>query len=87
MMNQCDIVIVEGDSKTSAPKIEVFLAANNSEPMAQSDPRIQAVVTEDDVNVSSTIWGRCNFADSKCRVSFGPGKVKIQDKDSRKRLQ
>lgn len=58
MMNQCDIVLVEGDSKTSASKIEVFRAANAGQPMSNSDPLISAVVTDDRLDVSVPVWKR-----------------------------
>lgn len=31
---------------------------NNGEPMAKSDPSIQAVVTDDELNVAAAIWKR-----------------------------
>ena len=61
MMNQCDVVLVEGDSKTTAPKIEVYRADNSDQPMAISDSGIQAVVTDDPVDVEAQIWKRSDL--------------------------
>ena len=58
MMSNCDIVLVEGDSKTNATKIEVFRAANSTPPMASSDSSISAVVTDDALKIDATIWKR-----------------------------
>jgi molybdopterin-guanine dinucleotide biosynthesis protein B len=43
----CDLVIVEGDSQTAAPKIEVWRAAAGGQPLALHDHSILAVVTDD----------------------------------------
>ena len=47
----CDLVIVEGDTVCDGVKMEVWRAAVGSEPMALSDPKIRAVVTDDEVDV------------------------------------
>ena len=63
MMDKCDIVLVEGDSKTTSPKIEVFRAANGSQPMALSDTTIHAVVTDDPclVDAVTAKWKRSDL--------------------------
>lgn len=43
----CDLVLVEGDSKTTAPKIEVWRSAVGSPPLAVEDQQILAIVTDD----------------------------------------
>ncbi len=60
-MNQCDIVLVEGDSQTDAAKIEVFRAANSDLPMAMTDAEIQAVVTDDELKIGTAIWKRSDL--------------------------
>lgn len=47
----CDLVLVEGDTVCDGVKIEVWRAAVGSEPMAPSDPKIRAVITDDEVDV------------------------------------
>ncbi|MCA9267760.1 MAG: molybdopterin-guanine dinucleotide biosynthesis protein B [Planctomycetales bacterium] len=44
----CDLVLVEGDSQTDAPKIEVWRAVSQAPPLAADDPSITAIVTDDD---------------------------------------
>ena len=61
-MSQCDIVLVEGDSATSASKIEVYRAAIGCEPMAIGDPTIQAVVTDDPLELDIACWPRANVS-------------------------
>jgi molybdopterin-guanine dinucleotide biosynthesis protein B len=43
----CDLMIVEGDSQTFAPKIEVWRAELGAEPLAAQDASILAIVTDD----------------------------------------
>jgi len=57
----CDLVLVEGDSATSVAKIEVWRAATKSEPLAQSDASIRAVVTDDTIEVAAPIWPRADL--------------------------
>ncbi len=58
IMKNCDIVLVEGDSQTSAPKIEVFRATDGVTPIAAEDTSIMAVVTDDLVDCAKPIWKR-----------------------------
>lgn len=44
----CDLVLVEGDVETSSPKIEVWRAAQGSEPIASEVQGVMAVVTDDE---------------------------------------
>lgn len=43
----CDIVLVEGDSQTAAPKIEVWRRAVGTPPLADEDASILAIVSDD----------------------------------------
>ncbi len=71
MMNGCDIVLVEGDSKTTAPKLEVFRAANGSQPMAMSNTTIHAVVTDDPIDEAVTaIWNRSDLNAIVCNIEL-----------------
>ena len=47
MFANCDLVIVEGDSQTSADKIEVWRATQGDEPLTDTDATILALVTDD----------------------------------------
>lgn len=44
----CDLVLVEGDSQTTAPRIEVWRSGVGDEPLAMGDPSILLVVSDDD---------------------------------------
>ena len=69
MMDECDIVLVEGDSKTTSPKIEVFRDENGSLPIAMSDTTIQAVVTDDHFGEATTaIWKRGDLNTIVCNI-------------------
>ena len=63
MMSQCDIVLVEGDAQTDAPKIEVFRSATEQQPIASSkETGIMAVVTDDTLDISLPTWPRNDLA-------------------------
>lgn len=47
----CEFVLVEGDSQTSAPKIEVWRNEAGTPPLVHSDTSIMAVVTDDDLSL------------------------------------
>jgi molybdopterin-guanine dinucleotide biosynthesis protein MobB len=57
-LGPCDLVLVEGDIQTAAPKIEVWRAATETEPLAAQDRSILAVVTDDPVQVDVPVWAR-----------------------------
>jgi molybdopterin-guanine dinucleotide biosynthesis protein B len=61
LMHECDIVLVEGDSSATAPRIEVFRAISSEEPIAVSDQSISAVVSDDPLNLKVPVWGRSNL--------------------------
>jgi len=46
----CDLVLVEGDSQTTAPKIEVWRAGGGHAPIFESDHSILAVVSDDETH-------------------------------------
>ena len=54
----CDVVIVEGDSQSAAPKIEVWRAALGTEPLAADDPTILAVITDDAIDLDVILYRR-----------------------------
>jgi molybdopterin-guanine dinucleotide biosynthesis protein MobB len=47
LFDRCQLVLVEGDSHTSAPKIEVWRGNLGTPPLAAGDPLIMAVVSDD----------------------------------------
>jgi molybdopterin-guanine dinucleotide biosynthesis protein MobB len=54
----CDLVLVEGGSQAQAPKIEVWRANLATSPMADQDPSMLAVVTDDLVDVRAPVLPR-----------------------------
>jgi molybdopterin-guanine dinucleotide biosynthesis protein MobB len=47
MLVACDLILVEGDSQTAAAKIEVWRSELGSQPLAENDPTVLAVVSDD----------------------------------------
>ncbi len=62
MFHHCDIVLVEGHSQTNAPKVEVWRAVNETPPMAQQDPSILAVITDDPLKIDRPLLARSDIA-------------------------
>jgi molybdopterin-guanine dinucleotide biosynthesis protein MobB len=58
----CDVVLVEGDSETLAPKIEVWRQAVGGDPYALTDARVLAVVSVDAPAGAATVLSRSNIA-------------------------
>jgi molybdopterin-guanine dinucleotide biosynthesis protein B len=56
----CNLVLVEGDSQTGAPKIEVWRAELATKPLVEDDATILAVVTDDPLDVHAKICARAN---------------------------
>jgi len=54
----CDIVLVEGQTHTPAPRIEVWREATGTRPLACSDSGIRAVVTDDPISVPVPVLPR-----------------------------
>ena len=72
LYNDCDLVIVEGDNKTNATKIEIWRSEVSEEPMAASDSNIRAIISDDQPNVRQPIWPRNNvseLADKICELA------------------
>lgn len=47
LFNDCDVILVEGDLQTSAPRLEVWRNATGEPPYASADEGIFAVVSDD----------------------------------------
>ncbi len=62
MFAQCDLVIVEGHSLTTAPKVEVWRAANEKSPLVHEDASILAVITDDPLDVNVPLLSRGDVA-------------------------
>ncbi len=59
----CRLILVEGDLQSPAPRLEVWRNVVSERPYAADDPRILAVISDDDVPlVSSVVWPRHNVA-------------------------
>jgi len=76
LMKDCDLILVEGDWHTAAPKLEVYRSAVRSELMANADPSIWAVVTDDPIAAACPVWPRSDLANLvkqiESRFSLGP---------------
>lgn len=60
LFSDCELVLVEGDLHTTAPKIEVWRAATSAQPLAVTDASIAALVTDDGIDVPIPIWSRAD---------------------------
>ncbi len=49
LLASCDLLLVEGNLATEAPKIEVWRAVVGSEPIYPGDPGVEMVVSDDDL--------------------------------------
>lgn len=58
MQSACDLVLVEGDIHTRANRIEVWRADAGGVPLAEGDPSILGVVTDDPLTFSCRIFRR-----------------------------
>ena len=58
----CDLVLVEGDTRTSAPKLEVWRAVNDTPPIADRLTDIRLIVTDDPIQTAVPILARANVA-------------------------
>ena len=59
-----DLLLVEGDLKTTAPKIEVWRAVHGTPPIAENDPGICAVITDDPIDLNTTILSRSQLQET-----------------------
>ena len=64
----CDLVIVEGDNKTSAAKIEIWRKEVSEEPIAAKDKDVCAVISDDQPDVSQPIWPRRHVSELADRI-------------------
>jgi molybdopterin-guanine dinucleotide biosynthesis protein B len=58
LLGDCDLVLVEGDLMTAAPKVEVWRAELGVEPYATEHRSILALITDDAVGDIVPIWPR-----------------------------
>lgn len=56
----CDLVLVEGDTRTIAPKLEVWRAVNDTPPIADHITDILAIVTDDSIETAVPILARAS---------------------------
>jgi len=54
----CDLVLVEGDSRTTALKLEVWREETASPPIASEDRSIHAIITDSTVPLPAPVWPR-----------------------------
>lgn len=64
----CDVILVEGDSSTTASRVEVWRQAAAERPISASDDSILAVITDDPVDLSTPVWPRKDIAALAVRV-------------------
>jgi molybdopterin-guanine dinucleotide biosynthesis protein MobB len=62
LMADCDLILVEGDSSTTAPKIEVYRATDENQPLAAMDHSILAVVSDAPLSITVPLWPRGDIA-------------------------
>ena len=62
LYSDCDLIIVEGDNRTNAPKIEVWRDQAKEPPIATTDKTIHAIISDDNPTVNQPIWPRNNLA-------------------------
>ncbi len=62
LFSSCDLVLVEGHLATTAPRIEVWRADRRTAPLAETDPGILAIVTDDPVTVPVEVFPRSTLA-------------------------
>ncbi len=58
MYDDCDLVLVEGDTQTSAPKIEVWRSTTDGVPFATAGLDVLAVVTDEPLACPVPVWSR-----------------------------
>lgn len=69
LYDECDLVLVEGDTLTSSPKIEVWRAVTDGAPLAGSGIEVQAVVTDEQLpGCPAAVWPRSDVVGLARRV-------------------
>jgi molybdopterin-guanine dinucleotide biosynthesis protein B len=58
MFARCQLVLVEGDSQATAPKIEVWRSELNTVPLASHDKSVLAIVTDEPPPTAAKILSR-----------------------------
>jgi molybdopterin-guanine dinucleotide biosynthesis protein B len=58
----CDLVLVEGDTRTSAPKLEVWRAVNDTPPIANHITDVRMIVTDDPIETAVPVLARANVS-------------------------
>jgi len=75
LLEHCDVVLVEGDTQTAGPKIEVWRASIGTRPLAERDRSIVAIVTDDAPRLPTPIWPRAEgllIAEKIIGLTTGP---------------
>ena len=62
MFERCQLVIVEGDVQTLAPKIEVWRSELKTLPLASHDKSVLAIVTDDPFRTAARILPRADVS-------------------------
>ena len=57
---RCDVVLVEGDVRTTAPRVEVWRAERDAAPLANRGVDVVAVVTDDAIDVQAPVLPRAD---------------------------
>ncbi len=68
LMSDCDLILVEGDSSTEGLKVEVFRQEIHAETLAANDPTIRAVISDDDLEISTETWPRSNLPELLSKI-------------------
>ena len=70
IFEDCDVVLVEGDSMTDATKIEVWRSETGGTPIAAADKSIAAVVTDTPTleGVEAPLWPRKDIVSVAKRI-------------------
>ena len=61
IFEKIDLVLVEGDSLATAPKLEVWRAELGSQPLASANDSILAVITDDEIEIAAAVQSRSNI--------------------------
>ena len=61
LMQDCDLVLVECDTSTSAIKVEVWRSENETVPIFETDSSIEAIVTNDEFPGEVQVFPRANL--------------------------
>lgn len=69
----CDLVLVEGDPGTSAPKIEVWRQEVGGDPYAANNAGVLAVVSDDTPDIATPLLSRSNVPATADWILFHVG--------------